>query len=52
MEDFYYAGGLPVVLNELKDKLHRDSITVNGKTIFENNEKAICYNADVIASID
>src|SRR6187455_926438 len=26
MEDFYYAGGLPVVLNELKDKLHRDSI--------------------------
>jgi len=52
MEDFYYAGGLPVVLKELKDKLHRDCITVNGKTIFENNEKAIGYNAEVIAAID
>jgi dihydroxy-acid dehydratase len=51
MEDFYYAGGLPVVLNELKDLLHSDAITVNGKTIGENNENAICYNREVIASI-
>lgn len=52
MEDFYYAGGLPVVINELKKYLHNDAITVNGKTIGENNKSPVCYNADVIAPID
>jgi hypothetical protein len=33
MEDFYYAGGLPVVLREMGDKLHKDALTINGKTI-------------------
>ena len=36
MEDFYYAGGLPVVINELKKYLHTEIITVNGKSIDEN----------------
>ncbi|MFO7445354.1 MAG: IlvD/Edd family dehydratase [Ignavibacteriaceae bacterium] len=49
MEDFYYAGGLPVVLKEISDILH-DVITVNGKTIKENNVNAVCYNSDVITS--
>ena len=31
MEDFFYAGGLPVVIQELKKYLHNDAITVNGK---------------------
>ena len=52
MEDFFYAGGLPVVLNELKDIIHSDVVTVNGKTHRENNENAICYNRDVIATLD
>jgi L-arabonate dehydrase len=52
MEDFFYAGGLPVVIKELKKYLHSDSITVNGKTISENNTKPTCYNQDVIATID
>jgi dihydroxy-acid dehydratase len=52
MEDFYYAGGLPVVINELKKYLHNDSITVNGKSIGENNATPPCYNREVIASID
>lgn len=52
MEDFFYAGGLPVVLDQLKDILHSDAITVNGKTIRENNEGAVCYNNDVIATVD
>ena len=52
MEDFYYAGGLPVVINELKKYLHNDAITVNGKTIGENNSKPVCYNREVIASVD
>ena len=38
MEDFYYAGGLPVVLRELLQAgvLHGDVRTVNGKTMREN----------------
>src|SRR6267143_1230593 len=42
MEDFYYAGGLPAVLRELGENnlLHRDALTVNGKTIWENNQDA------------
>lgn len=52
MEDFYYAGGLPVVMNEMKEYLHNETITVNGKTIGENYAKTICYNRKVIASVD
>ena len=52
MEDFYYAGGLPVVLKQLKKYLHNDAITVNGKSIGENNIKPFCYNYEVIATID
>jgi L-arabonate dehydrase len=50
MEDFYYAGGLPTVLRELgeNDLLHKDALTVNGKTIWENNKDAPCWNRDVI----
>lgn len=48
MEDFYYAGGLPVVLRELGDLLHRDALTVTGRSIGENVADAPCYNADVI----
>jgi L-arabonate dehydrase len=36
MEDFYYAGGLPAVLRELLPVLHRDAMTVTGRTIGEN----------------
>jgi L-arabonate dehydrase len=52
MEDFYYAGGLPVVINELKKYLHTETITVNGKTIGDNNVNPPCYNHDVIATLD
>jgi len=52
MEDFYYAGGLPVVIKELKKYLHNDAVTVNGKSIGENNKNPVCYNKEVIASID
>lgn len=49
MEDFYYAGGLPVVMNRLGDRLHRDAITVNGRTVGQNVEGAQAWNPDVIA---
>jgi L-arabonate dehydrase len=52
MEDFYYAGGLPVVIKELKKYLHNEIITVNGKSIGDNNASPVCYNTDVIATID
>jgi L-arabonate dehydrase len=50
MEDFYYAGGLPAVLRELgeNDQLHKNALTVNGKTIWENNKDAPCWNRDVV----
>ncbi len=52
MEDFYYAGGLPTVIKELLPQLHAKCITVNGKTIKENYENAVCYNEEVITSVD
>src|SRR4029450_1979901 len=32
MEDFFYAGGLPVILNEIRDHLHMGAITVTGQS--------------------
>jgi L-arabonate dehydrase len=53
MEDFCYAGGLPVVLRELgaSGKLHRDALTVNGNSIWQNVKDAPCHNRDVIHSM-
>jgi L-arabonate dehydrase len=36
MEDFYYAGGLPAVLGQIRDLLHLDALTVSGGTVGEN----------------
>ncbi len=52
MEDFYYAGGLPVVIQELKEVLHLDAPTVNGRTIGENTAGVVCHNRQVIATAD
>ncbi len=52
MEDFYYAGGLPVVIKALQKHLHNDAITANGKSIGENYDKEVCYNKEVIASVE
>ena len=48
MEDFCYAGGLPVVLKEISQHLHLSAITANGKTIGENISDAVNYNTEVI----
>jgi dihydroxy-acid dehydratase len=53
MEDYYYAGGLPVVLHELRKELHENVITVTGKNHHENIQGSTdCYNSDVIATMD
>jgi dihydroxy-acid dehydratase len=54
MEDFFYAGGLPVVLRELVKRglLHGDAPTANGRTLAENVADARCWNRDVIHGYD
>lgn len=54
MEDFCYAGGLPVVMRALGEHglLERDALTVNGRTVWENVKDARNYNAEVIRSFD
>ncbi len=51
MEDFYYAGGLPVVIREIGKFIHRDALTVNGKPIWDNVKDAVNYNPEVITPI-
>jgi len=49
-EDYYRAGGLPAVLNELvrANRLHADALTINGKTLGENASDAKSHDPDVI----
>jgi dihydroxy-acid dehydratase len=48
MEDFYYAGGLRALMAEIRDLLHLDCITVNGRTLGQNLEGARIVNRNVI----
>jgi len=52
MEDFFYAGGLPVIIDQLKDQIHSGAITVNGKSIGENSANTPCYNREVISTLE
>jgi len=52
MEDFYYAGGLRAVLNEVRDLLSLGERTVNGRSLGENLDGAEVFNADVILPRD
>ncbi len=52
MEDFYYAGGLRALLNQIGSLLHLDCLTVNGQMLGENIAGAPVHNDDVIRSID
>ncbi|MCA3178450.1 MAG: L-arabinonate dehydratase [Burkholderiaceae bacterium] len=52
MEDFYYAGGMPALLKRIEGHLHRDAMTVNGRTIGENVANAQTYNDEVIRPLD
>ena len=49
-EEYYRAGGLPAVMNELlkAKKIHADAVTVNGRTMGENVKRAKIVNEDVI----
>jgi dihydroxy-acid dehydratase len=51
MEEFFYAGGVRVVMREILSLLHGECATANGKTIAENIEKAECYDRNVIRTM-
>jgi len=48
MEDFFYAGGLRALMAQIRDLLHLESRTVNGRSLGENLESAAIINKDVI----
>ena len=54
MEDFFYAGGLPVVIRQLDSAglLHSDALSANGRTIRENARDAVNHNEEVIRPFD
>ncbi|SDP35223.1 dihydroxyacid dehydratase [Ralstonia sp. 25mfcol4.1] len=52
MEDFFYAGGLPALMNRIRDKLHLDAPTVTGRTLGENIAGAEVHNDDVIRTCE
>ena len=48
MEDFFYAGGIRALMQNIREHLHLDVMTVTGRTLGENIEGARVYNEDVI----
>src|SRR6478736_5415643 len=51
MEDFYYAGGLPVVIKAIGKFLHKKALTANGRTLWDNVKDAVNYNPAVITPL-
>jgi dihydroxy-acid dehydratase len=52
MEDFYYAGGIRALMQNIAQHLHLDCLTVSGRTIGENIEGAKVFNDDVIRTVE
>ncbi len=54
IEELYFAGGIPALLNTLtkKNLINKDCLTVTGKTVYENVKDAKVKNNDVIRDID
>jgi len=52
MEDFFFAGGLPALLEQLRPLLATGAPTVNGRTLGENIAGAAVLNDDVIRPLD
>jgi dihydroxy-acid dehydratase len=52
MEDFYRAGGLPALIERLRDRLRLGTRTVTGKTLGENVAGAQVHDDDVIRALD
>ena len=50
MEEFFYAGGLPVVIRRLGEMglLHKEALTVSGETMWDQVREVRNWNEDVI----
>ncbi len=52
MEEFCYAGGVPAVMKQLGDRLHRHVPTASGQTIGEIADAAEVFDPEVIGALD
>ncbi len=54
MEEFFYAGGLPVVIKRLGEAglLHKDALTVSGDSIWSEVQHVKNWNEDVILPVE
>ena len=52
MEDFFYAGGIRALMNNVREHLTLDCLTVTGCTLGENIANAKVFNDDVIRPLD
>ena len=52
MEDFHYAGGLRALLATVREHLHGEAMTVNGRSLGDNITGAVPANSDVIRPLD
>jgi dihydroxy-acid dehydratase len=52
MEDFFYAGGLPGLLERIRGHLHTAALTVNGRSLGENIAGAEVHHEDVIRPLE
>jgi L-arabonate dehydrase len=52
MEDFYYAGGLPALLKELRPLLHQDALTVTGQSLGAHLTDVVSHNPELIRPLD
>jgi len=50
MEEFFYAGGLLPIMRTLAEHglLHKDALTANGRTQWENCQDAPTYDAEIV----
>lgn len=54
MEEFFYAGGLPVVLKRLGESgmLNKDALTVSGASMWDEVKDVVNHNPDVILPVE
>ncbi len=54
MEEFFYAGGLPVVLKRLGEagQLHKEALTVSGRSVWEEVKDVVNHNEEVIRPLE
>jgi len=52
LEDLYYSGGIPGLIKEMGNLIHKETLTVNGKSLWENIQNAEVYNRAIISTLE